>query len=279
MDPNPSSTDLSFRIARFSRWSEIFRSWFWRFYDHLFRLILYNFVWIFSCFGIGWAVIRLERFEISKTITLIEALKFYVLFLVENAVSVGWAYAIFRIFIEGHGSWVDVWVGTRKYFWKAIGLSAVSGFLFFCGGGAIPFYFSLASINRFFAIFLVVFVAWILVLGLAAGVYQWPLLFFQNPPFLKILYKSLLLVLGNGFVSMGIICFFIVCFAFFSFVPFLLFFIGAVFFFSFQCVALEKGLLKYKIIYGDQPLLSVLERLEAEQQRGWRDFLKPWENR
>ncbi|GEM_PF-1979169 len=277
--PNSSPDELSLRVFHCSQWPEIFRSWFWRFYDHLFKLLLYNLAWSLSCCGIAWIAIHFGWVEIPKDISLTGPLQLYVLFLVENGVSVGWAYLIFKIFIEGHGSLREVWVGTRKYFWKATGLSAVSGLLFFLVLYNIHFYFSLVTTNRFLTLLVAAFAIWILVFCLAAFLHQWPILFFQNPPFLKVLKKSLLLTLGNGLVSLGIVLFFAACFVFFLFVPFLMFFIGAVFFFSFQCVALEKSFLKYKITYGDEPLQSVLEHLEVEQQRGWRELLKPWENR
>jgi hypothetical protein len=55
--------------------------------------------------------------------------------------------------------------------------------------------------------------------------------------------------------------------------------LGFSFFFSLQCVALEKHYLKYRITYEDRPLPEVLEALERERQRGWREFWRPWENR
>jgi len=210
---------------------------------------------------------------------LAEVFQLYFLYLIENAFSIGWAYSVFKIFIGGHSKLSDIWTGTRRYFWKAMGLSALSGLILFFVIFNIHFYFSSEIMSRFLTLLLGSFAAWILLFWQAASLYQWPVLFFQNPPFFKILYKSTLLTLGNGLVSLGILFFFIVCFAFFLFVPFLLFFIGAVFFFSFQCVALEKSLLKYKITYGDKPLVPFLEYLEIERKRSWREILKPWENR
>jgi len=44
-------------------------------------------------------------------------------------------------------------------------------------------------------------------------------------------------------------------------------------------VALEKHFLKYRITYEDKPLEELVDILDRERQRGWRDFLRPWENR
>lgn len=273
------SADSSLNVIFYSHWPEIFRSWFWRFYDHLFRLVFYNFAWVLSCYCIGWIWVHFKWVEISKEINLSQLFQVYFLYLVESAFSIGWAHLVFKIFIDGQGGFADFWIGTKKYLLKAIGVSAVSGLLVCLGLYNLYFYFLLVNENRSLAIFLGAFTLWILLSWLSTCLYQWPILFFQNPPFLKIYYKAFLLALGNGLVSLGILFFFVICFGFFLIVPFMLFFIGFVFFFSFQCVALEKNLLKYKITYGDKELEPFLEYLEAERQRSWRELLKPWGNR
>lgn len=281
MAPNSvtSPIDALPEISLYSRWPEIFRSWFWRFYDHLFSLIFYNFVWVLSCFFIGWVWVHFRWVEISKELNLIWLFKIYFLYLVESGFSVGWAYLVFKMFIEGQGGLKDIWIGTQKYLVKATGISAVSGFLGCLGLYNLHFYFSFFNTNRYLVILLAAFTMWVLLSWLSTCLYQWPILFFQNPPFFKIFYKATLLALGNGLVSLGILFFFVICFGFFFIVPFSLFFIGLVFFFSFQCVALEKNFLKYRITYGDKALGPFLEYLEVERQRGWRELLKPWGNR
>ena len=274
-----TATKSSPDVLSYSRWPEIMRSWFWRFYDHLFHLILYNFGWAFCCFGSGWLLVHFGLVEISQQLDIGRFIRLYSLYLVESAISVGWAFWVFKVFIEGAGTVLDIWIGIRNYFWKAIGVSAISGALIFLTAYNLYFYFSLTHLNRFLTLILMAFTVWILFFLLAVYMYQWPVLFFQNPPFLKIFYKSFLLAAGNGLLSMGVLFFFAVCLTFFIIVPFLLFFISLVFIFSFQCVMLEKSLLRYKITYGDKPLTPFLEYLDTERQRGWRDIFRPWGTR
>jgi hypothetical protein len=109
--------------------------------------------------------------------------------------------------------------------------------------------------------------------------YQWPILFFQNPPLEKLLCRSFLITLGSGPSSLFLL-FFSAASAFLFFLgPFLWFFTGFVFLFSLYVVALEKHLLRYKITYRDKPIEDFLESIDIERQRGWRDIFKPWETR
>jgi len=209
----------------------------------------------------------------------INILGLYSIYLLESIVSIGWAYLIFKIFIEREGSFIDIWRGLKKFFLKAVGLSAVSGFVLGLALYNIRFYFLIQSSHRIIDLLLVGFIFWFLLFWISAMLYQWPILFFQNPAFLKIYYRSFLLVLGNSLVSLGILAFFAGCFVLLWIAPFLLCFIGMVFFFSFQCVALEKQYLRYKITYGDKQLEPFLELLDYERRRSWREFLRPWENR
>lgn len=202
---------------------------------------------------------------------------FFLMFLMETIISLGWAYLVFKFFIEGKGDLKDVWLGIKKYTFKAIGLSVASGLVIAVSFFNIRFYFFLNNPHRFTDFLLIGFVFWVLFFWILGAVYHWPILFFQNPPFLNIFYKSFLLSLGNWPVSISML---IINFAFillFSIVWPLWFFVGGVFLFSLQCVVLEKHLLMYKITYGDKPLKPFLEILDCEQQRGWREFFKPWE--
>ncbi len=281
MTPVPDSRppDSPRDVADYARFSEIFLSWFWRSYDHLLRLLFYNFGWALTCLCVGWLAIHAGIVDLSKPMDLARFFQFYGLYLAESASSIGWAYGVFRIFIEGRAEWTDLWAGFRKYFLKAVGVSAVSGFLTGLGFYNLYFYFSLAQENRLLAVCLAALTLWMLLFWQAASLYQWPVLFFQNPPFYKIFYKSFLLVIGNGWVSMRILLFFTLCLGILFAAPFLAFFAGLTLFFAFQCVTLEKNFLKYKITYGDKPLRPFLDQLEAERQRSWRELLKPWGSR
>lgn len=254
----------------------IFKSWFWRYFDHFFLLVFYNFCWVSSCFGVGWLFIHLN---FNTTSVIIKYLRFLLIYIVETIISVGWAYLVFRFFIVGEGSLKDVWFGIKKYILKAIGVSVVSGFVIALVIFNIRFYFFLNNSRRFTDFLLIGFIIWVLFFWLLGSLYHWPILFFQNPPFLKIFYKSFLLSFGNWSVSsLVLIIFFVFISLFFIAWP-LWFFLGGVFLFSFQCVVLEKNMLEYKITYCDKPLEIFLETLNYEQQRGWREFFKPWENR
>ncbi len=278
-DPDSPTSDSLPDVAGYARFSEIFRSWFWRFYDHLLRLLFYNFGWALTCLGVGWLAVYAGFVDLSKPVNPTRLFQLYGLYLVESAASVGWAFCVFRIFIEGKAEWKDLWFGTRKYLLKAVGLSAVTAVLTGWGLYNLRFYFLLIQVHRFLAFSLAALTLWILLLWWSTCLYQWPVLFFQNPPFHKIFHKSFLLVMGNGLASFGILVLFMVCLGLFLVAPFLAFFIGFTFFFAFQCVALEKNLLKYKITYNDQPMGPFLEQLEAERQRSWRELLRPWGNR
>lgn len=203
----------------------------------------------------------------------------YALYLTESVLSVGWAYLIFKIFNDGTGSLRDVGYGYRKYFLKAFGVSALTGLVFGLSVYNILFYFSLHSAHRFLDLLLAGFVVWALLFWVAASLYQWPLIFFQDPSLGKVFYRSFLLAVGDGLAALTMVALFAVCSILFSAVFFLWFFIGPAFLFSFQCVALEKQLLKYKITYGDKPLEPFLEQLETERRRGWKDIFRPWEDR
>lgn len=271
--PNPSD---EIETASFTGFLEIARSWFWRFYDHLFILLCVNLGWFLTCFGVGWVAIRRGLLGPPGQLSVLGV---YALYLMESMVSTGWAFLVSQLMNDGQASFKDIWLGIKKYFWKALGLSALSGFFAGLAIYNIYFYFHLQSAHRFVDLLMAGLIFWILAFWVSAALLQWPILFFQNPPFFRIYYRSCLLVLGNGLISFGSLIFFAVFFLLFDLAPFLWYFIGPVFFFSFQCVALEKHYLRYKITYGDKPLEPFLEVLEAERRRGWKDFLRPWENR
>jgi hypothetical protein len=247
-----------------------------RYFDHFFHLVFYNFCWMFCGFGVGWLFVHFNLFDIKKKI---DFFGFFLIFIVESIISLGWAHLVFRVFIEGEGSLKDVWLGVKKYILKATGVSIVSALVIALAVFNIRFYFFLNNPHRLTDFLCIGFIFWALMFWLLGSIYYWPIMFFQNPPFFKIFYKSFLLVLGNFFVSAGIL---IICFIFaisFSIIWPIWFFIGAVFLFSLQCVTLEKQLLMYKITYGNMPLDEFLKVLDNEQQRDWRELLKPWENR
>ena len=202
----------------------------------------------------------------------------YFLFLIESVVSVGWANLTFKIFNSESVSFKDLWAGYRKYILKAICISAVSGAVILLALFNIHFYLFMNHQHTFMGILLAGSIFWISLFWVSAAIYQWPILFFQDPPLSKIFYKSFLIAFANGLVTFGLLVLFAFFLIFFTVLPFLWLVVGLVFFFSISCVALEKHLLKYKIIYGQQSIESFVERLHFEQKRGWRDFIRPWES-
>ncbi len=224
----------------------------------------------------GWFFVQFNFIPISRKIY---PFNYFLIFIAETIVSLGWAHLIFKVFIEGQGSLKDVLFGIKKYVLKATGVAIVSGFVIALAVFNIRVCFYFNSSHRFIDYLLAGAIFWILIFWLLASMYQWPILFFQNPPFLKIFYKSFLLVFGNWVTSILIL---FICFSFillFCIIWPFWFFFGAVFLFSIQCVVLEKYLLRYKITYENKPLELLLDILKCEQQRGWHELFKPWENK
>ncbi len=263
-------------LLSYANLTDIFRSWFWRYYDHLGRLVLYNFLWFLTLVLAAWTAGWTGFLKMGERI---DVLGIYFFYLAACILSMGWAYSIFRIFNAGRTSFSDLWVGTRKYFVKALGLSAVSGLVLGLAVYNIGFYLRWSAEHKVLGLFLSGFLVWVLVIWMEMAFYHWPVLFFQDPPFLKIFYRSFLLALDNGWATLRILLFFLALGGLFFLAPVGLIFLGPVFFFSLQCVTLEKHFLKYKITYQERPLAEFLEALEGERRRGWRDFWRPWENR
>lgn len=278
LHPWSSQTDSISELSLYTRWPEIFRSWFWRFYDHLLRLVFYNLGWFLSLILVAWFVFRFKWFEPSLPLTIGDLLRLLLLYLFLCGISFAWSSQVFKIFIRGQKE--NPIRGKEKlfYFLKALVLSTLTIFIIGIGYINIHFYFRWGEIPPFFSFTLAVLILWILLFWVASSFYHWPLLLFQNPPLFQIIYKSFLLVLANGPLSLGLLIFFASSFLLFSLLVVPWIFVGLIFFFSFQCVTLEKQLLKYKITYQDIPIETHLKFLERERQKGWRYIFKPWEN-
>ncbi len=263
-------------IFSYSRWQDILRSWFWRYYDHFFSLIFYNFCWFSSCFGVGWLA---GLFGILNKNQHWNWLAIYSVYVLECAVSVPWALSVFKIFIEDTVSFSEVWAGLRLHFWKALASSTLSGLVLLLALYNLRFYSTLQVSSHLWIFILMGFVFTVFLYGLMMISYQWPILFFQNPPLGKLFYRSFLITLDTGPNSLFLLFFSAFAVFFFVLGPFLWFFTGFVFVFSLYVVALEKHLLRYKITYKDKSMIDFLKLMDIERQRGWRDILKPWEPR
>jgi hypothetical protein len=254
----------------------IFQSWFWRYYDFLWTIMFINLVWIASIVGLGfWGWKVMERFSLEYQKFIIVGIDLTVM---------GWlslicAYSVFKIVIERTFDIQDIWRNMRKFWMKGL-------ILFFLWIGMIGltifniyFYFHWAHVSKFVGDALAVLVGWIFLVGLGTITYQWPLLFFQNLSIGKIWYRSFLLFLENNILIMVVLISEVVLSLIFSIALPIWLIAGLAFFFSFHCVLLEKHLLKHKITYNDQELAEVLQILEIEKKRTFRDILKPWESK
>jgi hypothetical protein len=229
----------------------------------------------FSLGYIWWRIFKLNPLKHDS----LNLLGFLGLYLVESGISIGWAYLIFKVFNKCDFTIKDYMEGFKKYLFKGTFISLFTGMIVFLGAFNIHFYVTLTKQLYLYNVLAAAFIFWILFFWVSAFLYQWPILFFQDPPIWKIFYKSVLLVLSNSLVSLSAAVFFLVFFTFFTVTIIPWFFIGYVFFFSIQCVMLEKQLLRYRITYQSKPVDMVLRALESERKRSWRELLRPWEYR
>lgn len=275
--PEPEGDDP----APFTRLPDILRSWFWRYYDHLGRLLLYNIVWSVVWLPIVLFPILGAWFGSPEVPLAARWAVVGVSYLAAGAVSFPWAYLVFRLFVAGSASLREVPHAFRRYFLKAMGLVLLSAAVWGAGLLSVGFYLGWRGGMDPLAMGLTGIVVWVLLFWTGACLYQWPILFFQDPPFWRIVYRSLLLFMANSWTVLFLLAAGVGTAFMFTFVlkmfPWLL--LGPVFFFSLQCMALEKHLLRYRITFGDAPLGEVLTRLHKERDRSWREFFKPWEAR
>lgn len=275
-DLQPSSDPSPEEISDHIHWTEVFRSGFWRFYDHPLRCSLINFSWALTCFAIGKAYFWMGGSWHSEKFNPILALGF---FLVETMASMGWAYSIFRLFVERTVKLSDVWRAYPKFGLRAFGISVVfwTGSIWTSFNGLYLWTHPMPS--PFFNYILIGANLWMLFFFMSVGFFLWPVLFHQDLPIFKVFKKSILLVWDMGWLNFLFFFFFAVFALFFTVIWPLWFFVGLAFLFSIQCITLEKRLLKYRITFEGQDITELVKYLEFERNRNWREFLRPWENR
>ncbi len=270
---NPSpETDL----FPYTRWQDVFRSWFWRYYDNLFKLILCNLGWFFCCFGTTWLASLSGLWNRDASWYWAGIAVVYVL---ESALTFLWALPIFQIMVEGHFSWESYKSRIFRYFPKGIFAVILVGLFLGLAFFNLRFYFTLQSSSPIWVFVLAGFVVTLLVYGIMMTFYLWPILFFQNPPVGKLFYRAFMVTLGSGPSSLLILFFSTFWVLLFTLIPFLWFALGFGFLFALYCSALEKHFLRYRITLQGRTLETILQEIEAERKRGWRDILKPWETR
>jgi hypothetical protein len=271
--PSSLPSDTLQKLTGFSAMS---KSWFCRYYDHLIPLIVLNIIWAFFCLGVTFSLMHFKiplkngQWNVGWT----AGIGFW-----DATVSILTARAVFQILSEGSFSWKDFKAGLGEAWLKAFGLFLIwAGVI---GWAAYNFYFYIhwQPLGDFGKWILSGFVLWFFVFWLSCFFYLWPILFFQNPPFFRVFYKSLLLVFENQFVLFLCLILFLAFFLVFCLIPVAWLLLGFVFFFSIQCMLLEKHFLKYKIIYRNKVYESFLIFLIQENKRDWKYFLRPWENK
>lgn len=233
-------------------------------------MFLYNLLWFFGLWYF-YALFAAKLPLVGQLPSLLAA----------SLYSLLWAPLVARTMFDGSGSWKEWGRGWGRTAVRALLLVAISLGVYLLGVLNLRWYLGWEGGMRTLGWVLTGVTVWFLLFWTGAAFYQWPLLFFQDAPLSKILYRSILLFLSNSWATL----FFLLwcglwAFAFtfwLKLIPWAL--MGPVFFFSFQCVALEKHLLRYRITYRDEPIPDVLERLRKERNRTWREFFKPWETR
>jgi hypothetical protein len=268
----PSEADLS----SYCRWQDIFRSWFWRYYDNLFKFVIFNLGWFSVCFGVSWLSGRIGLLNLP---TYWHWFGVFTVYLLESIVTFFWALLVFMILMEVPLSWPQYKKYVYQFFLKGQVISILSGLFLGLSLLNIRFYSSFQGPAPIWALVLMGFVITLFLYGLMMTFYLWPILFFQDPPLGKLLYRAFIVTLGSGPASLLILFVSGIWVLFFTLVPFLWFTLGFVLLFALYCTALEKHLLLHRITFNDKPVEEVLQTIEDERKRNWRDILKPWENR
>jgi len=234
------------------------------------RLLLYNLFWFFGLWYF-YAAFAVHLPVLWQAPCLLLA----------SLYSLVWAIPVFRTMMDGTGSFREIGRGWGRFAIRSCVLVAISALIYLLGILNIRFYLQWQGGLQVVGWVLTGITVWFLLFWTGASFYQWPLLFFQDAPLPKLVYRSFLLFLANSWaVLFFLLLGFLSAFAFtfwLKMIPWAV--LGPVFFFTFQCVALEKHLLRYRITFKDAPLGAVLELAEKERKRTWREFFRPWETR
>ncbi len=263
-------------IQRISAFPAVVKSWFCRYYDHLLLLVFLNVLWAFACLGPTFVLFHFGfLFKAGQwNAGGLAGIGFW-----DANVSILTARVVFLVLNEGDFSWGVFREGLGAAWLKALGLfliwAGVIGWL----GYNFYFYTHWSPLGEPWKWLLSGLILWLCVFWLSCFFYLWPILFFQNPPFFRIFYKSALLVFENQFFLLFCLTLFLALFFLFSLIPVGWLILGFTFFFSIQCMVLEKHFLRYKIIYKNKDYSSFLTFLMVENKRDWKYFLRPWENK
>jgi len=258
-------------------WAQILHSWFWRLYDHLGILVLCNSLWFAGLMSLLWSFKKTGCLGTLQSPGLPGLLCLYLL---SAFYSVGWSYGVFRIFTGQGFKFRNYWEGVKLFSIRAVFLSGVWAGVALLSYWNFRLFPTLIKQWEVGGYLMEGLSFWVILFWFSMSFFQWPLLYFQDVSSFKVIKRSFLLVLGNSLLSFALVAGLIAISSFLSF----FFVVGWVFVgmtvvCSLPVVALEKILLKYRITLFDQPLLPLLEIMETERKRGWRELLKPWEYR
>jgi hypothetical protein len=263
-------------IQRINAFPATVKSWFCRYYDHLFQLVIMNVLWALLCLGPTFVLFRFGFLLKSGlwNIVGVAGIGFW-----DVNVSILTARAVFLVLNEGDFSGEVFRKGLWLAWLKALGIFLIWAGVIGWSGYNLYFYTHWNPLVGPEKWLLSGLILWFFFFWLCCFFYLWPILFFQNPPFFRIFYKSILLVFENQFFLFLCLILFLALFFLFSLIPVGWLLLGFVFFFSIQCMLLEKHFLRYKIIYKNKDYSSFLTFLMEENKRDWKYFLRPWENK
>ena len=276
VDPSKDPPLVQANLAISIELPEVFRSWFWVFYDHFGFLLLFNLSWSLCVFGMAWGWSHFWKFP---PVGILGPVLIFLFLLSESLVSIGWAFGVFKIFMDRRASWSDIREGFSRFWWKGSLVAGVFWFVLILGALDLNYLWAHPILDRAVTYTLLIFTFWILFFWILIGFYLWPVLFFQEPSLPRIFYRASLLAWESGGRNILYLVVVGVNSAVFTLLWPLWFFVGPASIFSLQSVALEKALLKYRITFKDKELSEFLGTLERERERTWREFLRPWENR
>jgi len=206
LDLSSSSGDPLFEtdLSPYTRWQDIFRSWFWRYYDHLFTFIILNFGWFITCFGTAWIAGRSGFWNSPATSYWLGGL---LVLVVEIALTLLWALPVHLLAVQGSISWGEYKTKLPKYFSKGLFSLVLAGLFLGLAFFNIRFYLAIQSTFSVWVFVLMGFVVTVLVYVLMITFYLWPILFFQDPPLGKLFYRSFMVTLSSGPSSLFLLLF------------------------------------------------------------------------
>jgi hypothetical protein len=272
--PDPSPPENAFKPNPTS--SSALRSAFWRYYDHLGGLTLLSAAWSAS--------LGLTMFLAVKTwpSTAAWTVRFFMAVSVLGVVSIltaGFGRWVFGFMVEGKPS-PRIWmVGVKRFSVRIFVLTIVVVSLTAIANNALVWYLHWTRMGSLWGWIPAALSAFLLTALFLSSVWYLPTLFFRDDPAWRVLWRSFLLLLGHPAetlaLSLGTAC----LLALYWKAPATGLLLGGPLLLSVPCTALEKLLWRYTITFEGMAPEAVKARWDREEVRGWRELLKPWENR